>query len=151
MLLLPEVSADGALARELAARGARAIVAPPPRLTADAADVVLIDIGAERDPVHAAGAYVAAMPGLPFVLLADAPDDDVIIRAVLAGAAGVLPRDLPAEALARAALGVAAGEAAVPRSVGPKLLREVRRDGRASGAAPIRQLPPAGPLDARAS
>jgi DNA-binding NarL/FixJ family response regulator len=90
------------------------------------ADVVAIDVVDGRTPEVVAADCASALPGCPAVLLVEDPDEDVVVRAVLAGAAGLLSRELAPSALAAALLGAAAGEAAVPRSVQWALVARLR-------------------------
>jgi DNA-binding NarL/FixJ family response regulator len=126
LLLLEETELKRTLARELSARGAVAIVGEAMPGTTFEADVVAIDVVDGRTPEVVAADCASALPGCPAVLLVEDPDEDVVVRAVLAGAAGLLSRELAPSALAAALLGAAAGEAAVPRSVQWALVARLR-------------------------
>jgi DNA-binding NarL/FixJ family response regulator len=90
-------------------------------------DVVVIDIdGAGFDAERIAAQFASAVPESAIILLSDHVNDAVMQDALLAGAAGVLRRDVSARALSRAVFGVAAGEAAVPRSTQVMLLDQLR-------------------------
>ncbi|WP_259312946.1 response regulator [Capillimicrobium parvum] len=86
-------------------------------------DVVVIDLDAIDDEAEAiAATYSQTVPRTRVLFLAGSAEQSDIQRAVMAGAAGLLARDTPVEALARAACGVSRGEAGVPRWMQSALL-----------------------------
>lgn len=92
-----------------------------------APDVVVIDVDAAGgDAARLAREFSAAVPGAAVLLLADDAGEAAVHDALMAGAAGLLHRDVPAVAVSRAAWGAAAGQAVVPRSMQALLVDELR-------------------------
>jgi DNA-binding NarL/FixJ family response regulator len=90
-------------------------------------DVVLMDIVMpELDGISATRKIVKVRPDQIVILLTSA-DDDVGIAGLQAGASGFLNKDLNVDALPRAILGATAGEAAISRSLGTLLVKQLRR------------------------
>ena len=133
LILHMDAKATDALEHALAGLGAETIVDDRCATSVAEAvepDVVVIDIdGAGRDAVRIASDFAGAVPGCAIILLTDDPEDDLVRDALLAGAAGVLRRNVSARALSRTVCGAAAGEAAVPRSAQALLLDQLRSMG----------------------
>jgi DNA-binding NarL/FixJ family response regulator len=96
-----------------AGSGAEAV----PLVLRHAPDVVLLD---------RADAVRAIHPHAPVVVLACEEDEDAALRALTAGAAGYLSKDLELDALPRTLAAVAAGEAAVSRRLTGQLVERLR-------------------------
>ncbi|WP_259311815.1 DNA-binding transcriptional response regulator [Capillimicrobium parvum] len=130
LILRMEAKASDALEHALAGLGAETTVDDSCATSVAEAlepDVVVIDIdGAGRDAERIASQFADAVPQSAIILLSDHVDDAAMHDALLAGAAGVLRRDVSARALSRTVYGVAAGEAAVPRSTQAMLLEQLR-------------------------
>jgi two-component system, NarL family, response regulator LiaR len=89
-------------------------------------DLALIDFALpDRTCSEAIAEVLAASPQTSIVVLALEAGEDAQIDALRAGAAGWLPKSLDLEALPRVLRGVRAGEAAVTRALGARLLKEV--------------------------
>lgn len=73
--------------------------------------------------------------GIPIIVLANRADPDDLLAAVDAGASGYLPAEIPGASLARAVSCVLAGEAAIPRSMTPALLRALQTKAPPAGDA----------------
>ena len=114
-------------------------------------DVVLMDIRMPRlDGVSAAG-LLARQPTPPKVLMLTTFDaDDLVLRALRAGAAGFLLKDTPPAEIVRAIELVAAGDSMLSPAVTRRLIDHVAARGEA-GTPPRRRRPPAGRRSARAS
>jgi two-component system, NarL family, response regulator LiaR len=103
-------------------------------------DVVLMDVVMpELDGISATRRIVKLRPDQIIILLTSA-DDDVGLVGLQAGASGFLNKDLNIEALPRAILGAAAGEAAISRTLGTLLVQQLRRKVPAgsTGLRPVR-------------
>lgn len=114
----------------LASRGAEAIVGSSDGLE-DAVvlepDVVVLGVDTMNEEAEAlVAAFSRTAPTTRVLILAGSDEQPEIERALMAGAAGLLARDTPVEALARTACGVGKGEAAVPRWMQSALLDLVR-------------------------
>jgi DNA-binding NarL/FixJ family response regulator len=77
-------------------------------------DICLLDVGMPGDGIEAARAIHEQLPGTRVVMLTVSRDQEHIRRALEAGAAGYLLKDLPAEALAAALASVLAGDPLPP-------------------------------------
>jgi DNA-binding NarL/FixJ family response regulator len=103
-------------------------------------DAVLMDVVMpELDGISAMRKIHKSRPHQPVILLTSA-DDDVGLVGLQAGAIGFLNKDLNIDALPRAVVGAVHGEAAISRSMGTRLLEQLRRrpEGRAQGLRPVR-------------
>jgi DNA-binding NarL/FixJ family response regulator len=76
--------------------------------------------------VAAARAISTRAPGTDVVMLTAADNEEDVLAAIRAGASGCLPRTMSPKRLAAALRGVLAGEAAIPRRFGRRLLDEIR-------------------------
>jgi DNA-binding NarL/FixJ family response regulator len=103
-------------------------------------DLVLIDIGYPRLEGIAVGKELRRqLPAIRMVFCSITDDEDTAIRALRAGAVGYVRKDLDYEPLARALRGALAGEAAISRQLGTRLIDELYRQ-----AEPHARLRPAG-------
>jgi DNA-binding NarL/FixJ family response regulator len=115
-------------------------------LVASAApDVVLMDLRMPNvDGVEATRAIRERHPGVAVVVLTTYADDDSIVAALSAGAAGYLTKDAARDDIRRAVEAAAAGQAVLDPSVQAALLKAARQ-GVARPAAPT--SPPDGLTD----
>jgi len=98
-------------------------------------DICLLDVGMPGNGIQAAARIVAELPSVAVVMISAAGDDETLFAAVRAGAVGYLPKEMALTRLPEALLGVLDGEAAIPRDVTARLLREFRRHGHRLGSA----------------
>ena len=101
---------------------------------------VLMDVVMpEMDGISAMRKILKTCPDQVVILLTSA-DDEVGIVGLQAGAFGFLNKDLNIDALPRAVFGAVQGEAAISRSMGTRLLEQLRRrpDSSAQGMRPVR-------------
>jgi DNA-binding NarL/FixJ family response regulator len=90
-------------------------------------DVVLMDLRMpRRDGIAATRAIVAAREFAQILVLTTFDDDDLVVQAVEAGAAGYLLKDIGSDALAEAIRTVARGESPLQPAVARKLLQRFR-------------------------
>ena len=103
-------------------------------------DVVLLgDRLVGVDTVHAVRMVLQAEPATRVIVLTATADDDEALKAIRAGAAGYLSKDLDLAALPRILRGVAYGEAAISRRLAMQLAEYYRRGPRAAaGFRPVR-------------
>ena len=95
---------------------------------AAAPDAVLMDVELPGlDGVRAAHRLTLERPGLPVVLLAEAPSDELSMLALRAGAVGAVPAGIAADALARVLRAVVLDEAVVPHHTARAMSEEVHR------------------------
>jgi two-component system, NarL family, response regulator LiaR len=102
--------------------------------------VVLMDVVMpELDGISAMRKILRARPDQAVILLTSA-DDDIGLVGLQAGAMGYLNKDLNIDALPRAVVGAVQGEAAITRSMGTRLLEQLRRrpGGATVGMRPVR-------------
>ena len=90
------------------------------------ADVALVAADLRGGGIATVRELAEAAPGLVIVVLTQEPREDELLAAVLAGAAGYVAKGMKAERLPALVEGVIAGEAALPRSMTPRLLAELR-------------------------
>jgi DNA-binding NarL/FixJ family response regulator len=93
-------------------------------------EVCLLATGIPGDAILAAEQMRDAAPDTKIVMLGEARDEAFVFRALRAGALGYLPDTTSAARLPHAIRGVAAGEAALPRTLTARVLREFRESGR---------------------
>jgi len=105
-------------------------------------DVVVMD--AELPPnggLAALEAVSLASRGIRVVLLANQGNEDAGVVALEKGAAGYLPRELELAAVARAVVRVAAGEAAISRSMSTRVIERLQSRSRdTAGLRPIKSV-----------
>ncbi len=103
-------------------------------------DLVLIDIGYPRLEGIAVGKELRRqLPATRMVFCSITDDEDTAVRALRAGAAGFVRKDLDYEPMARALHGALHGEAAISRQLGTRLIEELYRR-----SEPHARLRPAG-------
>ncbi len=101
-----------------------------------APDVVLLDLVMPGiDGVAAIARLTEESPDTKVLVLTSFPDDDKLLAAVQAGAAGYLLKDVAPVELAEAVRAVARGEAALSSRPAARLLRQYAQGG--SGASPV--------------
>jgi DNA-binding NarL/FixJ family response regulator len=103
-------------------------------------DVVVMDVGLPPDGgVAAVEAVLQASPEAQVVLLGASDEDDAALVALEKGAAGYLSRDTELASLGRAVARVTAGEAAISRSMGRRMIERLQSwSDRSSGLRPIK-------------
>jgi DNA-binding NarL/FixJ family response regulator len=89
-------------------------------------DVCLLDIHMPGSGIAAATTIGERVPNAAVVMLTVSRDDDDLFASLKAGAMGYLPKDMDPGRLAAALRGVLDGEAAVPRTLMARVLREFR-------------------------
>jgi DNA-binding NarL/FixJ family response regulator len=89
-------------------------------------DVCLVGLEVPGGGIAAARRIREVSPGSAVIVLATSPDVDDLLASVQAGAIGYVSSDIDPASLRRTVAAVWAGEAAVPRSMVPALLRELR-------------------------
>jgi DNA-binding NarL/FixJ family response regulator len=108
-------------------------------ISAQRPDLVLIDPGLRgRSGGEAMGEMLTISPQTRVIMLAVDADEDSQLHALRAGAAGYLLKSIDLEVLPRVLRGVLAGEAAVTRALGTRVLELVR----VLGAAEANRLRP---------
>ncbi len=83
-----------------------------------------VDFGLEA--IAAARRVTDELPQQLVILMTDHDDDRLGTLGLRAGAVGYLPKDVDAEALARAMVGVCQGEAVIPRAMEMRLIESMR-------------------------
>ena len=105
--------------------GEQALTAVP----ASGADVVLMDIRMPvRDGLSATEELLGRHPDLKIIVLTTFDTDDMVLRALLIGAAGFLLKDTPPARLVEAIRTVASGQPMLSPSVTAQLIAAVTRD-----------------------
>ena len=90
-------------------------------------DAVLMDIVMpELDGISATRRILAGAPTQSIILFTDSEDEDMALLGLRAGAAGLLTKDLPVEALSRALRAAARGEMIVSRRLTARLVEYLR-------------------------
>jgi len=90
-------------------------------------DVAVLDARLpELDGVEATRRIYAQDPLMRIIVLAGAPDDELALRSLRAGAAGFLSKEIEVESLPRALRGALAGEAAISRKLSMQLVEHYR-------------------------
>jgi DNA-binding NarL/FixJ family response regulator len=90
------------------------------------ADVCLLDIHMPGNGIAAAAEIARELPDAAIVMLTVSRDDEDLFAALKAGASGYLLKDMDPDRLPAALRGVVAGEAALPRTLVARLVREFR-------------------------
>jgi DNA-binding NarL/FixJ family response regulator len=89
-------------------------------------EVVLLDIHMPGNGIAAAAEIARELPDAAIVMLTVSRDDEDLFAALKAGASGYLLKDMDPDRLPAALRGVVAGEAALPRTLVARLVREFR-------------------------
>ena len=92
--------------------------------------VCLLDIHMPGGGVRAASEITSTLPDTAVVMLTASRDDDDLFDALRAGASGYLLKDMDPDRLGAALRGVMAGEAALPRSLALKVMRQLQSPAR---------------------
>lgn len=92
-------------------------------------DVCVVSVRLPGGGIEATAQIIDELPNTKIVMLTDSERDDDLFDALRAGALGFLPKSIPAARLPHAILGVARGEAALPRSTTARVLKEFRDTG----------------------
>jgi len=90
-------------------------------------DVALIAADLDGDGIEAVRRILSLHPSVRVIVLSADPSGEELLAAVLAGAAGYLPKDMSLDRLPHTVRGVLAGEVALPRLHTDRLLAELRR------------------------
>jgi DNA-binding NarL/FixJ family response regulator len=109
-------------------------------------DVVLTEAYLPRiDGIEATRRISEASPGTKVVIFTVEVTEELALRALRAGASGVLAKSVPVDSVVRAVRGVVRGEAAISRELTMRLVERVRRvPERFAGMRPVKS-----PLTAR--
>jgi two-component system, NarL family, nitrate/nitrite response regulator NarL len=99
----------------------------------DPPDVCLLEVKVPGGGIKAAAAIRARLAGTEVVMLSASRNDDDVFAALQAGASGYLLKGMDPAKIGRALAGVLRGEAALPRELTARLIREFRARAR-SGA-----------------
>jgi NarL family two-component system response regulator LiaR len=98
-------------------------------------DVVLMDVVMPRlDGIEAIRLIQAATPSTKVIVLTSFAEDDKVVQAVKAGAAGYLLKDMEPREIAEGIRRVARGEGLLHPAVAAQLMHEVAQGGRDSAA-----------------
>lgn len=97
--------------------------------TRERPDLCVLDIRMPGNGIAAAWEITARLPETKVVMLTVSRDDDDLLAALRAGASGYLLKDTDPERLPHALEDVLSGEAAIPRSLVARLVREFRDHG----------------------
>ena len=89
-------------------------------------DVCLLEVHMPGGGIEAAREIAHAAPGTSVVMLTDSTSTEDVLAALRAGARGYLPKDMSPDRLPAALCGVLKGEAALPRALVARVLREFR-------------------------
>jgi DNA-binding NarL/FixJ family response regulator len=92
-------------------------------------DVCIVGLRLGGDPLAAISRITEELPGTAVIVLTMSRSRDNLVDAVRAGATGYLLQEMNAERIPAAVRGVMNGEAAVPRTLVARLLKEVRTYG----------------------
>lgn len=90
-------------------------------------DVCLVDVGLPGGGVELAGEIVASVAGALVIMLGECPKAEDLFDALGAGAFGYLLKDGEPGALSQAVRAALDGEAALPRALTARLIREYQR------------------------
>jgi len=106
----------------------------------DLPDICLVEADLPGGGVAAAERVLAASPQTVVVMLSAAVDDNRLFAAVRVGARGYLLKDMDPERLPMALRGVLNGEAALPRPLMGRVLKELRAVARGRHASELSRL-----------
>ena len=101
-------------------------------------DVCLLDVGMPGGGIETARRVAEAAPEISVVMLTVSTNTEDLLEALRAGALGYLPKDTSPERLPAALRGVLKGEAALPRTLVGRVLKEFRAFTAAGAASPVR-------------
>ncbi len=101
-------------------------------------DVCLLDVGIPGGGIETARRVAEAAPETSVVMLTVSTNTEDLLEALRAGALGYLPKDTSPERLPAALRGVLKGEAALPRTLVGRVLKEFRAFTAAGAASPVR-------------
>jgi DNA-binding NarL/FixJ family response regulator len=91
-------------------------------------DLCLMDVRMPGGGTSATSMITSKLPGVMVLMLTVSRDDEDLLESLRRGAVGYLLKDMDPSALPRAIRAVLAGEAALPRGLAGRLIREFRRD-----------------------
>ena len=117
---------DGCVVVAAVADGPKAVAAA----LEERPDVCLLDIHMPGGGIKAASQITTALPDTAVVMLTASRDDEDLFDALRAGASGYLLKDMDPDRLGAALRGVMAGEAALPRSLALKVMRQLQSPAR---------------------
>lgn len=103
-------------------------------------DVILMDIRMPGGGIETTQTLIRRYPGLRVVILTSFADDELIMRAIQAGAAGYVLKEADNEDLIRAIQAAAHGEALLDPSVTARLISRMREMGRKEEQDAFRDL-----------
>jgi DNA-binding NarL/FixJ family response regulator len=103
-------------------------------------DIVLLDPDLGGTGMAAIEAITTRWPEIPVIAFPASPDDNEFFAALEAGASGYLVKDVDPARLPIALVRVLEGEAALPRALAAKLIREFRSRGRETRLSRVRAL-----------
>jgi DNA-binding NarL/FixJ family response regulator len=101
-------------------------------------DVCLLDVDMPGGGIETARRVAEAVPETSVVMLTVSTNTEDLLEALRAGALGYLPKDTSPERLPAALRGVLNGEAALPRTLVGRVLKEFRTFAAAGVASPVR-------------
>lgn len=101
-------------------------------------DVCLLDVDIPGGGIETARRVAEAVPETSVVMLTVSTNTEDLLEALRAGAVGYLPKDTSPERLPAALRGVLKGEAALPRTLVGRVLKEFRAFTAAGAASPVR-------------
>jgi DNA-binding NarL/FixJ family response regulator len=101
-------------------------------------DVCLLDIRMPGGGIETARMVAEGSPSTSVVMLTVSTDTDDVLASLRAGAVGYLPKDTSPDRLPAALCGVLKGEAALPRTLVGRVLREFRAFTAEAVANPVR-------------
>jgi DNA-binding NarL/FixJ family response regulator len=104
----------------------------------DPPDVCLVDVDV-RGGIDAAAAIRSRLPDTHVVMLGQSERDDHVFEALQAGASGYLLKGMDPARLGPTLAGVMRGEAALPRELTARLIREFRARGRRENSGLVRR------------
>ena len=90
----------------------------------------LLDINMPGGGIRAASEITKALPDTAVVMLTASRDDEDLFEALRAGASGYLLKDMDPDRLGAALRGVMAGEAALPRTLALRVMRQLQAPSR---------------------
>lgn len=104
----------------------------------DPPDVCLVDVEVPGG-IEAAAAIRSRLSETQVVMLSGSDRDDALFEALQAGASGYLPKGMDPSRLGPTLAGVLRGEAALPRELTARLIREFRARGRRVNSGLVRR------------